>query len=170
MRPSFGCNHLGGIAMMPIASFIHFPFFAPCDNMLAMLVCPTHWLSIHLYVLAHMSMYKSCLLVCHPCFNTMKLWTFDPNLHLSLLDTIFCLLSCLFAFLHICLLSCFFDCHVYYAYLLYTTFICSLHLFLPLLVYWFLVFAFACTHMEWGRMEIGHGFPGASKKGTDASM
>ena len=42
--------------------------------------------------------------------------------------------------------------------------------FLPFLVYWFLVFAFACTHMERGRMELGHGLLGASKKGKDASM
>ena len=35
----------------------------------------------------------------------------------------------LFAFSLVCLLSCFFACHVYHAYLLYTSFICSLHLF-----------------------------------------
>ena len=69
--------------------------------------------------LAYMSMHESCLLVCRPCFNTMKLKAFDPNLHLSLVDTTFHLLSCLFAFSLICLLSCFFACHVYYAYLLY---------------------------------------------------
>ena len=74
------------------------------------------------------------LLVCRPCFNTMKLWTFDPNLHLSLADTTFCLLSCLFAFSLVCFLSCFFACHIYHAYLLYAYFICFLHLFLPLLV------------------------------------
>ena len=52
---------------------------------------------MHLYTLAYMFMQESCLLVCRPCFNTMKLWTFDPNLHLSLTDTTFCLFSCLFA-------------------------------------------------------------------------
>ena len=30
----------------------------------------------------------------------------------------------------------------------------------PLLVCWFLVLAFACTHMERGCMELGHGLPG----------
>ena len=40
----------------------------------------------------------------------------------------------LFAFLLVCLLSCFFACHVYHVYLLYVSFICSLHLFLPSLV------------------------------------
>ena len=159
----FGCNHLGCIALMPVASCIPFPFSVPCDDML---VCATHWLSMYLYKLAYMSMHESCLLVCRPYFNTMKLWTFDPNLHLSLTDTTFCLLSCLFAFL----LSYFFDCHVYYAYLLYASFICSLHLFLPLLVCRFLVFAFACTHMERRRMELRHGLSSASKKGEDASM
>ena len=76
-----------------------------------------------------MSIHESCLLVCCPCFNKMKLWTFNSNLHLSLADTTFCLLSCLFAFLLICLHSCFSACHVYHAYLLYASFICSLHLF-----------------------------------------
>ena len=121
-----------------------------------MFVCATRSLSMHLYTLAHLSMYKSCLLVCHPCFNTMKLWTSDPNLHLSLADTTFCLLSWLFAFLLVCLLSCFIACHAYHAYPLYA-FSNALHLFLPLLVCWFLVFAFAHTHMEQGRLELGHG-------------
>ena len=147
----FRCNHLGGIAMMPVASCIPFPFCTMCDDMLAMLVCATRWLSMHLFMLAYMFMHESCLPVCHLCFNTMKLWTFDPNLHLYLADTTFCLLSYLFAFSLVCLLSYFFACHVYHvyhAYLLYASFICYLHLFLPLLVCWFLVFAFACTHME----------------------
>ena len=42
--------------------------------------------------------------------------------------------------------------------------------FFPLLVCWFLVLAFARTHMEQGRIEQGHGLPNASKKGNDASM
>ena len=155
---------------MPIVSCIPFPFSASCDNMLTMLVCATLWLYMHLYTLAYMFMHESCLLMCCPCFNTMKLWTFDHNLHLSLTETTFCLLSYLFAFLLVRLLSCFFACYVYHAYLLYASFICSLHLFLLLLVCWFLVFAFACTHMERGRMELEHGFPGTSKKGEDASM
>ena len=46
----FECNHLGCIAMMPIASCIPFPFFTLCDNMLTMLVCATHWLSLHRYM------------------------------------------------------------------------------------------------------------------------
>ena len=83
---------------MPIASCIPFPFFTLCDNMLTMLVCATLWLYMHLYTLAYMFMHESCLPVCRLCFNTMKLWTFDPNLHLSLANTTFCLLSCLFGF------------------------------------------------------------------------
>ena len=47
----------------------------------------------------------TCLLVCHPCFNTMKLWTSDPNLHLSRAPPFVCFLVCLFAFLLVCLLS-----------------------------------------------------------------
>ena len=133
---------------MPSCSMRTFPFSAPHNSLLTMLVCATRWLFMHLYTLAHMSMHESCLLVCRPRLNTMKLWIFNPNLHLSLADTTFCLLSCLFAFSLVCLLSCFFACYVYHAYLLYASFICFLHLFLPLLVCWFLVFAFACTHME----------------------
>ena len=93
--------------MMPVASCIPFPFFALGDDMLAMLVCATHWLYMHLYTLAYMSMHESCLLVCRPCFNTMKLWTFDPNLHLSLADTIFVrFLACFPFFLFACFLLC----------------------------------------------------------------
>ena len=94
--------------MMPVASCIPFPLSSPCDDMLAMLVYATRWLSMHLYMLAYMFMHESCLLVCRPSFNTMKLWTFDPNLHLCLVDTTFCLLSCLFVFSFVFLLSCFF--------------------------------------------------------------
>ena len=87
----------------------------------------------------------------------MKLWTFDPNLHLSIVETTFCLplaclsfcifvffLVCLLAFLPFQLLVCSFimllnkfpatcyachACHVYHAYMLYASFIYSLHLF-----------------------------------------
>ena len=154
---------------MPVVLCISFPLSALCDDTLAMLVCATRWLSMHLYMLAHMLMHECCLLVCRPYFNTMKSWK-SPNLHLSLVDTTFCLLSCLFAFSLVSLLSCFFACYVYHTYLLYASFICSLLLFLQLLVCWFLVFAFACTHMKRERVELGHGLLGASKKGEDASM
>ena len=46
------------------------PFSALCNDML---VCATRWLYVHLYTLAYMSMHESCLLVCHPYLNTMKL-------------------------------------------------------------------------------------------------
>ena len=81
------------------------------------------------------------------------------------------LLSCLFAYLFLpCLppqamlaISILLVCFVPFAHYLRISFF-------PLLVCWFLVLAFACTHMERGRMELGHGLPGASKKGEDASM
>ena len=88
--------------------FVHtLPFPLRAMLCLPMFVHATYWLSMHLYMLAHMSMHESYLLVCHLCFNTMKLSTFDPNLHLSLTDTTFCLLSCLFAFSFVCLFACF---------------------------------------------------------------
>ena len=111
-------------------------FSAPCDDLLTMLVCATHWLYLHLYMLAYMSIHESCLLVCRPYFNTMKLWTSDPNLHLSLADTTFCLLSCLFAFLlailfvaflHICLHPSFYICHIYLACSLFILLLLSTH-------------------------------------------
>ena len=98
------------------------PYSASCDAMLTMLVYATHWLFKPLYTLAYISMHKSCLLVCFPHFNTMKLWTFNPNLHLYLMDTTFCLPSFLFAFLLSCLfvylyLSSILPCHACHIYL-----------------------------------------------------
>ena len=97
----FGYYHLGCITMMPVASCIPFPISTLCDDMLAMLVCATRWLSMYLYSLAYMTMHESCLQVCHPYFNTMKLWTSDPNLHVSSIPLFACLLVCL---LLVCLL------------------------------------------------------------------
>ena len=107
---------------MPVASCIPFPLPAPCDAMLIMLVCATCWLSLHLYMLAYMSMHKSYLLVCCPYFNAMKLWTSDLNLHFSLVDTTFCLFACFLIRLCISLALSpvtFYACHVYYVYPLY---------------------------------------------------
>ena len=98
------------------------PFSASCDDMLTMLVCATRWLFMYLYTLAYMFMHESCLLMCHPCFSTMKSWTFDPNLHLSLVDTPFCVFSLLVC--PLCLLVSFlafvtcYACHIYLACLL----------------------------------------------------
>ena len=148
--------------------FVHtYPFFRSMRCLLTMLVCATRGLSMHLYTLAYMSIYESCLLMCHPCFNTMKLWTFDPNQYLSIANTTFRLLSCfvlfifllvfplacLCAILFVCYLFCSFACiHAMLAIsilLVHFASICYyLRIFLPLLVYWFLVFSFACTHME----------------------
>ena len=152
---------MGCIATMSVALCISFPFFAPCDDVLTMLVCATSRLSLHLYMIAYISMHESCLLVCRPCFNTMKLWTPDLNLHFSLLDTPFCLLVCPFTHLLtflLCLpcLSCLFALGLFH--ILFPSL-------LPSLVCWFLVFAFACTHTE-----LRHSLPGASKKGEEASM
>ena len=69
----------------------------------------------------------------------MKLWVSNPNLHLSLVDTTiwlpFCFLVCLFILWLVMSHAICYACHVNHAYLLYAFFICSLHLFLPLLVY-----------------------------------
>ena len=106
----FGCNHLGCVSKCQVASCIPFPFSTPCDDMLAMLVRATRWLSMHLYMLAYMFMHESCLLVCRPYFNTMMIWTPNPNLHLSphghhllFVFLLVCLRTCLHAFLFLCL-------------------------------------------------------------------
>ena len=99
--------------------FVHtFPLFRSM-RWYAYHACLCHSLALYASLHAYMSMHESCLLACRPCFNTMKLWTSDPNLHLSPTDTTFCLLSCLFAFLFVCLFSGSFACHAYHAYLLY---------------------------------------------------
>ena len=152
--------------MMPVASCIPFPFSAPRNTMLTMLVCAIHWLSMQLYTLAYMSMHESCFLVCRPCFNTMKLWAFDPNIHLSLTDISFCSLSRLFTLL----LVCSFACHAYHAYLLYASSYALCTSSFHCLSADFLFFPFACTHIERRHMELGHGLLGTSKKGAGVSM
>ena len=125
--------------------------------MLVMLVCATCWLSMHLYMLVYMFMHKSCLLVCRPYFNTMKIWTPDPNPWTPpFVFFLACLPSCLFSFFLASLLA------------MSITLIC----FMPL-SYALCIFSFHCLstgflslplHMERGHMELGHGFPSASKK------
>ena len=152
--------------------FAHtFSFSTPCDDIFTKLVCATHWLYMHLYMLAYMSMHESCLRVCRPYFNTMKLWTFDPNQRLSLADIIFCLLSCLFTPLPVCLLASDMLCLSYLSrlFVLHPFAITSIYSFRCLSA-GFLVFAFACTHMERGHTDLGRDLLGASKKGTNASM
>ena len=151
--------------------FVHaLPFSDLCDDMFAMLVCATCWISLHFYTLAHMSMREYCLLVCHPCFNTMKLWKFGPNLHFSLGDTTFCLpfaclVSFLFACLPVCLLALLFACLsllVISPTTCYACFACTLLCFIPIAHYpcisffpllgcWFLVFAFAWSEDTWSK-------------------
>ena len=142
-------------------------FSAPRDNMLAMLFCTTLWLSMHRYTLAYMSMQVlltnvSSMLQHNEAMDIRSKPTFVPCGHCP----------CLFAIL-LCFPFCshpnFYVCHVYHVYLLYASLLCSLHLFLPQLICWFLVFAFAYTHMERGRMELRHGLLGTSKMGEDVS-
>ena len=97
--------------------------------------------------------------------EVMDIWskpTFVPRGH-----------QLLFAFLLVYLLACFLVSLLAMSIMLicFMPFSHALHIsFFPLLVYWFLVLAFACTHMKQGCMELGHGLLSASKKGEDASM
>ena len=145
----------------------------PCDAMLTH-VCSCHLLAFHasLHACSHVHAWVllasvSSMLQHNEVIYIRSKPTFVPYGHHLLFAF---LLVCLFLCLLVCLLSCFFACHVYHAYLLYASFICSLHLLLPLLVCWFLIFAFASTYMEWGCVELGQGLPITSKKGKVASM
>ena len=161
----FGMHHHDTSCFMYTIPLFHFVRFY------AYHACWCHcWFSMHLCMLASMFMHESCMLVCRPCFNTMKLWTFDPNLHLLTMDTTFCLPFYLFAFLLVYLLLV----SLLTMFIMLICFMPFSHAlcisFFPLLVCWFLVLVFACTHMERGRIEVGHGLSGASKKGEDASL
>ena len=158
---------------MPIVLCTPFPFFTLCDAMLTMLVCATHWLSMHLYMLGYMSMHECCLLVCRPYFNTMKLWTSNSNLHLSPVDTTFCFSFFLFffflVFMFACFLSCFLAClfilwlamspaiccacHIYLACLLCT--LCALSMYLFLSISCFLVSYFCRCMYTYGTRMYG---------------
>ena len=110
--------------------------------------------------------------------EAMDIWskpTFIPHgHHLLFAFLLVCLLSCLLACLFVYLMAYHVSCHVLclpFPCLCFMPFSHALCIFfLPLLVCWFFVFAFACTDMEQGRMELGHGLLGASKMGEDASM
>ena len=95
----------------------------------------------------------------------------------------FCLFSCLFtlcllfAILLVCPFAHMFARILYAMLVIAILFVCFAPLYyylciypFPLLTCWFLVFAFACTHMERGHIELGRDLVGASKKGTDTSM
>ena len=135
--------------------FLHtLPFYVLCDAMFTMFVRATCWLSMHLYMLAYMFMHESCLLVRHIYFNTMKLWTSGPNLHFSLVDTIFCSSFCLFCLLS-CLLARLYACFLASLLAMSTILICFMPLSYVLCIFSFhclsasfLSLPFACTHME----------------------
>ena len=120
--------------MMSVASCTPIPFSIPWDDWLpCFFVTPVGFMCI-------ITRLFTCLCMCHPFFNTMRLWTSDPNLHLSFVDTTFCLLSCLFTFA-CCFLSClsallivfclhpvWYACRCYLACLFCTLLLLSMHL------------------------------------------
>ena len=154
--------------MMSVASCIPYPFFAV--RWYACHACLCHLLGLYAFLHACLHVHAWVLLASvSSVLQHNEVMDIRSKL-LSLVDTTFCLLSWMFAFSLVCPHPCFYVCHIYHVYLLHASIMCSLHLFLPLLACWFLVFTFACTHMERGRMELGHGLPSASKGDTDARM
>ena len=142
--------------MVPIASCIPFPFLTPRDAMLTMLVCATRWLSMHLHTLAYIFMHESCLLVCRLYFNTMKLCLLVRGHHLLYASLVVCLLVRLLILLLVMSPA---TCYACFACMLVCFILIAHYLriyFFPLLVCWFLVFTFACTHTEWEHIELGH--------------
>ena len=100
----------------------------------------------------------SSMLQHNEAMDTRSKPTFVPHGHHRLFTFLLvCLFASLLAFWFLCFpwLSCL---------SVLCLSICSLHLFLLLFVYWFLVIAFACTPMERGGMELGHGPLGTNKK------
>ena len=144
---------------------------------------------MHLYTLADMSVHESCLLVCHPYFNTMKVWTSDPNLNLSPVDITFCLFACLLAGFFVlsvflsCQLSCLstypVTCHVSCYLPCFPCLSClpTLRLFPTHFVHFLsiacLLVSYLCLCMYTYRAkthELGHDLLGTSKMGAGASM
>ena len=101
--------------MIPICSM---PTLSPLHVMICLsclLVPPIGFPCFYAYLHAcFMFMHESCLLMYHPCSNTMELWIFDPNVHLSFKDTpiffynmLVCLILCLSHLLPYAMLVCF---------------------------------------------------------------
>ena len=158
----FGCNHLGCISMWWYA------YHACLCHLLAFYASLHACLYVHAQVLLAS---VSSMLQHNEAMDIRSKPTFVPRGHHILFAFLLvCLLLCLFAFSFVCSHPYFYACHVYHAYLLYSSFIHSLHIFLPLLICWFLIFAFACTHVEREHIVQRHGLPRARKKGEDASM
>ena len=167
--------------MMPVASCTRIPFSTPFDDCLPCFFMPlVGFMCIFTRFFTCSCMSLACQCVIHALTQwgykhliqtyICPLWTPPFVCYLTCLPFTCCLLSCLSAPLLVCLL----------AYAMPIIAILLVHFVpfcyylcispFPLLVYWFLVFAFACTHMERGYMELGWDLLSASKKGVDASL
>ena len=160
--------HLSGFVVV----WLHSTPIRPCLDVTIWVASPWCWL-LH----AHLSPLPLRVMICLPCLFVSPVnylciftclltcpWVLLASMssilqHNEVMDTRFktifipCRHHLLFAFLLVYLFACLL------AFLLFCLpclsclstfclFICSLHLFLPWLICWFLVFAFACTHME----------------------
>ena len=98
--------------------------------------------------------------------------TFVPHRHhLLFVSLLVAFLACLFAISFACLLASLFLCLSYLSCLFAWRLLSIIYAFsFHCLFVGFLVFAFACTHMERGHTELGHNLLITSKKSMDASM
>ena len=125
---------------MPIASCIPFPFFAPCNDMLAMLFCATHWLYVHLYTRLHVHAWVllvsvSSMLQHNEAMDIRSKPTFVPHKHHLLFAILLvypllvvCYLACLPLCSYVCLHPVCYACHCYLACSFCTFLLLSMHL------------------------------------------
>ena len=163
--------------MMPVASCIPLPFRSM--QWYACHACLCHSLAfyaslhdcLHVYAWVLLASVSS-ILQHNDAMNIGSKPTFvSRGHHLLFVSLLFAFLAYLFAISFGCLPISLFLCLPYLS---------CLFAFHPLAIMFtfsfyclsagFLVFAFSCTHMEWGHTELGHDLLGASKKGIDASM
>ena len=100
----FGCNHLGCIALMPVALCMPFPFSASCEDMLIN-ACLCHPLaffaSLHACLHVHAWVLLASVLSMLQHNEATDIWSkpiFVPCGHHLLFDFLLCLFICLFVF------------------------------------------------------------------------
>ena len=142
----FGCNHLGCIAMISVASCIPFPFSASCNDMLTMLVCaPVGFVCIFTRLLICSCMNLACWCVIHASTQWSRghsiqtyicpSWTPFVLLFVRPFCLFVCYLACLLARVFPCILVVMLAISILLVH--FASFCYYLHIFLPSLICWF---------------------------------
>ena len=172
---SHAYNHLrGGVPRCWVAPCVPFPFFCFVWQY-AYHACLCHPLAFYasLHACFHVHAWVllasvSSMLQHNEVMDIQSKPTFVPRgRHLLFICLFVRLLSCLLVHLA-CLISCHMQCLPYLPCLFALRPFAIIYAFsFHCLSADFLVFAFACTHMEQGRTKLGHDLLGTSKKGTN---